>query len=113
MIADRQGVARSALANLLCERVGAGSVTVVGSREELARVLRRDPAELLVIDDRLVADGTHLLAGLGPVNGVPRTIVVGVDDDPAYAARARRLGAVAWVAKDRADEDLLQLLDPP
>jgi len=28
----------------------------------------------------------------------------GVDDDPAYAARAHRLGAEAWIAKDRAED---------
>jgi hypothetical protein len=29
--------------------------------------------------------------------------VIGVDDDPAFPARARRIGAEAWVPKDRAD----------
>jgi DNA-binding NarL/FixJ family response regulator len=40
-----------------------------------------------------------------------RVIVLGVDDDPAFAARATRLGAAAWVAKERADEDLPALLE--
>jgi hypothetical protein len=40
-----------------------------------------------------------------------RVIVLGVDDDPAFAARATRLGADAWVAKERADEDLPALLE--
>jgi hypothetical protein len=42
-----------------------------------------------------------------------RVIVVGVDDDPAFAARAHRLGAEAWVAKDRADDQLPALLEVP
>jgi hypothetical protein len=29
--------------------------------------------------------------------------VVGVDDDPGYAVRASRLGAVTWLPKERAD----------
>jgi DNA-binding NarL/FixJ family response regulator len=39
-----------------------------------------------------------------------RLVVIGVDDDPAYTARARRIGAEAWVPKDRADELLPELL---
>jgi DNA-binding NarL/FixJ family response regulator len=39
-------------------------------------------------------------------------VVLGVDDDPAYAVRAQRLGADVWIAKDRADEQLPALLVP-
>ena len=66
--------------------------------------------DVLILDDRLVRAGDHVLAGLGPQRGHVRVIVIGVDDDPAFAARARRLGADAWVAKDRADEELPALL---
>jgi DNA-binding NarL/FixJ family response regulator len=46
--------------------------------------------------------------------GAPvRVLVVGVDDDPAFAARARDLGADAWIAKDRADDELPALLTCP
>ena len=34
-----------------------------------------------------------------------------IDDDPAFAARARALGAEAWIAKDRADDTLPALLE--
>lgn len=106
VLADREGSARRALANLLREIVGVAFVTEVGTRADLARALRSAHADLVVIDDRLVADGQHVLAGMGPMDPAPRVIVVGVDDDPAFAARARRIGAAAWVAKDRADEEL-------
>ena len=49
---------------------------------------------------------SHVLAGTGPTRAPVRVIVVGVDDDPAFARARRRLGAEAWIAKDRADEDL-------
>jgi DNA-binding NarL/FixJ family response regulator len=111
VLADREGMARDALANLLSEIAGVERVVEVGIRSALGSALRHGGADVLVIDDRLVEDGRHLLAGLGPLHGTPRVIVVGVDDDPAYAARALRLGADAWVAKDRADDELPQLLD--
>ncbi len=111
VLADLDGMGRHALATLLEEQVGVAFVRAVGTRQELARSLRDDRPDVVVIDDRLVAAGDHLLAGLGPMRRAPRVIVVGVDDDPAFAARAYRLGASAWVAKDRADEDLVRHLE--
>jgi hypothetical protein len=61
-------------------------------------------ADVLLIDDRLIDSGFA-----GSVDGV-RIIVLGMTDDPAFAARARRLGAQAWVAKERAGEELPRLL---
>lgn len=111
VLADRDGLARRALATLLREQSGVVLVSEVGTRQELARSLRSDRPDVLILDDRLVEDGRHLLAGLGPMHSAPRVVVVGVDDDPAFAARADRLGAAAWVAKDRAYEDLVSYLE--
>lgn len=105
VLADVEGMARRTLASLLRE-MDSVLVREVGSGPELARALRAEWADVLIIDDRLI----DVLAGLGPDGGAARMIVVGVDDDPAYAARARQVGAEAWVAKDRAYEDLLGLL---
>jgi len=112
MLADREGAARQALAGLLRSTPGVVLAGEAGSREEIAGVIRRERPDVLVIDDRLI-DGSsvHVLAGTGPVPRVVRVIVVGVDDDPAFAARARRLGAEAWIAKDRADDHLPALLE--
>ncbi len=110
MLADREGSARGALAALLKGLDGVELVGESGGRRELAAALRRAQPDVLILDDRLVATGAHVLSGLGPQPGAMRVIVIGVDDDPAFAARARRLGADAWVAKDRADEELPSLL---
>jgi DNA-binding NarL/FixJ family response regulator len=113
MLADREGAARRALAALLR---GLPDVTLVAeatTREELAAALRRTHADVVVLDERLVEEaGRHILAGLGPIGHPVRVIVVGVDDDPAFAGRAQRLGAEAWLRKDYADEDLPRLLEP-
>ncbi len=110
ILADREGSARGALAALLNGLDGVELVGESGGRRELAAALRRAHPDVLILDDRLVTSGDHVLAGLGPQPGAVRVIVIGVDDDPAFAARARRLGADAWVAKDRADEELPSLL---
>ena len=113
VLADLDGVARDALASLLRELPDVLLLNEVGTRQALARALRHGRADVLVLDDRLVEDGYHVLADLGMMNAHPRVVVVGVDDDPAFAARAERLGAAAWVAKDRADEDLPGWLEHP
>jgi DNA-binding NarL/FixJ family response regulator len=110
LLADRAGSARRAVASTLSSVDGVVLAGEVGERDDLAGALRRTRSDVLVIDDRLLRDGDHVLAGLGLQDTGLRVVVLGVDDDPAFAARARRLGASAWVAKDRADEELPALL---
>ena len=69
-----------------------------GEEDELAAVVAELRPDVLVIDDTLLRDGNPL-----PADDGLRVLVVGVDDNPAFAARAERLGAAAWIAKERAD----------
>jgi two-component system response regulator NreC len=110
LLADREGAARHALAALLRGLPGIVLVGVATSMVDVTDAVRRHRPDVLVVDDRLLRDGIHALAGTGPSSAPVRVIVVGVDDDPAFARRAERLGAEAWIAKDRADEELPQLL---
>lgn len=104
LLADREGGARRALTRLLSDLDGVELVDTVGDRDQLASALRRTRPDVLVVDDRLLGDG------LGAHDDGLRILVLGVDDDPAFAQRAQRLGAEAWIAKDRADERLSALL---
>ena len=110
LLADREGVARHALAGLLQSLPGIVLVGIVASMEDITDVLRQERPHLVVVDDRLLSSRSHVLAGTGPTSDPVRVIVVGVDDDPAFAARAQRLGAEAWIAKERADDELPKLL---
>jgi DNA-binding NarL/FixJ family response regulator len=110
LLADRGGAVQRVVAGMLRDLGGVSLVGVVADREALAATLRRSRADVLVIDDRLLGDGAHVLDGLGPLPAVPRVLVLGVDADPAFAERARRLGADAWIPKDQADEQLGELL---
>lgn len=104
MLADLAGPGRVALATLLAEIPGVALVGEVGEPEALRSTISDARADLLVVDDRLVA---------GAANTAPRMIVVGADDNPGFAARAGRLGAIAWVPKERADSLLPVLLFDP
>jgi DNA-binding NarL/FixJ family response regulator len=103
VLADVQGSARAAVATVLEGLDGVEFLGAVGAWRDIAPELRPD---VLVIDDRLLTGVDDVLGAIGP----GRMIVVGVDDHPAYAERARRLGAEAWIAKDRADDGLFALL---
>jgi DNA-binding NarL/FixJ family response regulator len=106
LLADIPGAAERAIAALLRSLPGVVLVAEVGSADELARERPRSAPDVVVIDDRLLATaGAHLDGPDVPV------IVVGLDDDPSFASRARRLGATAWIPKEHADEQLPGALD--
>ena len=90
MLIDRPGFSRDVVSDLLESLPDTCLVT-------------EDP-DVLVVDDRRFADGVALMHG-----GVP-TIVLGADDDPGYAQRARRHGASRWVLKDSVASELPPLL---
>jgi DNA-binding NarL/FixJ family response regulator len=106
LFADVSGAGRRAIAALLRSMPGVVLVAEAGTTDELARESRRTAPDAIVIDDRLLA-----APGLGPRDADVPVIVVGLDDDPSFARRARRLGALAWIAKERADELLPEALD--
>ena len=108
LLADEPGVSRSALARVLAATPGVELVRVMAGGRALHDAVTRLRPDVLVIDDRLLRHSHRLpcVAGL-------RVIVVGVDDDPAYAARAVDQGAVTWLPKERADLLIPALFDPP
>lgn len=104
VLADLPGPGRTALAALIAHTPGAVLVGEVDDAEALAASVHENDAEVVVVDDRL-------LAGTEP--GRTRMIVVGADDNPGFAIRAERLGALAWIPKERADSLLPLLLLHP
>jgi DNA-binding NarL/FixJ family response regulator len=105
VLADRPGPGRRAVAGLLGKLDGVVLADVAGDWEELAVAMGRCRPDVLVIDDRLLRG--HRIEELAADT---RLLVLGVDVDPGFAARALRLGAEAWIPKDRADEQLPTLL---
>jgi DNA-binding NarL/FixJ family response regulator len=106
LFADVAGAGRRAVATLLRSLPGVVLVAEAGSIEELSREQRRAGIDVIVIDDRLLG-----AAALAPRDADVPVIVMGLDDDPSFARRARRLGAADWIAKERADELLPPALE--
>jgi DNA-binding NarL/FixJ family response regulator len=107
LLLDVAGFARTALADLVRATPGVELVGEAGADELESALLEADP-DVLLVDDRLLA-----AAPLDTHVDPRRLIVLGVDDDPGYAARAQRAGAEAWIPKDRADSLLPLLLTEP
>jgi DNA-binding NarL/FixJ family response regulator len=104
VIGDLPGIARTALTTLIDDAPGLAVVGLAASLVELADKAAAVRADVVLLDDRL-------LRGALPSPGAfrARLVITGVDDAPAYAQRARRLGASQWVRKDLADELLAAL----
>jgi DNA-binding NarL/FixJ family response regulator len=98
LLADQPGFSRDALAVLVATTPGMELAGVVADPRQLREALARLAPDVLIIDDRLLQDLDWL-----PGGPRLRVIVVGVDDDPGYALRASRLGAITWLPKERAD----------
>ena len=98
MLIDRPGLAHDALASVLDDVAGVVRLRPGGDQDDTV------PPDVIVVDDRLLQSGSALAVMTGA-----QLIVVGVDDHPGFAARARRFGA-DWVAKEHAASLLPALL---
>ncbi|MCL2768707.1 MAG: response regulator transcription factor [Solirubrobacterales bacterium] len=105
VVVDRHALMRRSLRLLLeSER----DVEVVAEAHDLTRAVRRARdrrPRVLVLD--LAPSSTSSLRSLR--ERLPRTqiVVVTMEESPAFAQRALAAGALGFVAKDRADTDLL------
>ena len=106
-LGDKLAIGRAALAMLISETPGLALLAQAATVEELRAVIRDTGPDVVVVDDRLLQYEALTADDFGA-----RLVVIGVDDDPAYLARARRIGAAAWVPKDCADALLPAVLRP-
>jgi DNA-binding NarL/FixJ family response regulator len=110
ILADPHPVARAALTALLLQDGGLEVIAAADLAEALRAVARRG-APILIVSRRLLDLGADGMRLPGPLPLHTQTIVVGLEDDPAFAVDARRAGAAAYVLKDRADRDLRPAID--
>jgi two-component system, NarL family, response regulator NreC len=110
VLAEPHPVARAALTALLSED-GTIEVVPASRMDEAMREVARRAAPILIVSRRLLDFGTEGMRLPGPLPPGTRTIVVGLENDPAFATDARRSGAAAYVVKDRADRELRAAID--
>jgi DNA-binding NarL/FixJ family response regulator len=116
VLADPHPIARAALGSLLAEDGHLEIVETADLDEGLLAVARRG-APILIVSRRLLDRGAEGLRLPAALPAGTQTIVIGLEDDRAFARDARRAGAAAYVVKDRADRELREqvdaLLHPP
>jgi two-component system response regulator NreC len=111
LLADDHTLMRHSLRKLLDDEK---NIEVVAEASELPRVLpeiRRHRAQVLVLDlGMLGGSSRELLARMREL--APRTeiVVVSMHQNPAFAEWALSAGAVGFVMKDFAEEDLAQAI---
>jgi two-component system response regulator NreC len=110
ILADPHPVARAALTALLLDDGGLDVTPAANLADALQAVARRS-APVLTVSRRLLDIGPEGMRLPGPLPPGTQTIVLGLEDDPAFAADALRAGAAAYVLKDRADRDLRPAID--
>jgi len=109
VLADDHAVVRSGLRLLLEAEPGFEVVAEAATAEDALRYVRAHRPSVLVLD--LNMPGRPSLEVLPEVRGaVPGTgvVVLTMQEDPAFAREALRAGALGYVLKEAADEELLQ-----
>jgi DNA-binding NarL/FixJ family response regulator len=110
VLAEPHPIARQALSTLLQEDGELGVVATADLAGALRAVAEHRPP-VLIVALSLLEGGPDGLNPLGPLPAITGTIVLGLQDDPAFGRDARRAGAAAYVVKDRADSELLAQVD--
>lgn len=110
ILADPHPVARAALTALLLEDGGLDVFPAADLAEALRAVARRG-APVMIVSRRLLEIGPEGLRLPEPIPARTRTIVLGLEAEPAFADDALRAGASAYVVKDRADTELRAVID--
>ena len=109
VIADHHVLVRHGLRMLINDEDGLRVVAEAGTVPDAERLTREHRPSVLVLD--LNMPGGSSLAAIPRLrDDAPGTsiVVLTMHDDPAFARQALRSGALGFVLKDAADEDLVR-----
>lgn len=108
VLADDHVVVRSGLRMLLEAEPGFEVVAEAGDAESAARYVRGHKPTVLMLDLNMPGEPS-LQAIPGILSDSPETavVVLTMQDDPAFAREAMRAGAIGYVLKEAADDELV------
>ncbi len=109
VLADDHTVVRSALRLLLESEPGFEVVAEAGDVEGAVRYVRGHKPRVLILDLNMPG-GSSLAAIPDVADACPdtRTVVLTMQDDPAFAREALQAGALGYVLKEAADAQLVE-----
>jgi len=109
VIADDHAVVRSGLRMLLDSQEGLEVVAVAGDVPTALQVIRAHRPTVAVLDLNMPGgSGLEAIPALRESTPETAIVVLTMQDDPAFARQALRGGALGFVLKEAADEELLE-----
>jgi two-component system response regulator NreC len=108
ILADDHPVVRRGLCQLLQDEGEFDVVAQAGSVEEAIRCVGTHRPDVLVLDLNMPGRSSlDAITELRTEHPGTQVVILTMQDEPAYARRALRDGALAYVLKDAADEELV------
>ena len=108
LIIDDHPIVRKGIRQLLEERSGPVSVEEAGSAAEGVKKFREGDYELVLLDINLPGrGGLDLIEDLKKIKSNVRVLVVSMYPEEQYAIRALKSGAMGYLTKDSAPDELL------
>ncbi|MEW5825603.1 MAG: response regulator transcription factor [Candidatus Bipolaricaulota bacterium] len=109
-LADDHALVRAGLRGLLAD-AGFDVVGEAGDGRELLRVVRATKPDVALVDVSMpLLDGLEAARRVARLSPSTRVVILTMHDDEAFAARAARVGAAGFVAKDAAADRLAEVV---
>ena len=109
VIADDHTVVRHGLRMLIDNEDGLQVIAEAGTVPDAERLTRAHRPTVLVLD--LNMPGGSSLEAIARLKDETAVVVLTMQDDPAYARQALQAGALGFVLKEAADEELLEAVE--
>jgi len=110
VLVDDHKMVRHALAQLLDDQPGIEVVGQAGDGFEAARAVAEHRPDVLVLDYTIPGGSMPLIEALSKESESPRIVVLTVHESIHYAVRVLEAGALAYVVKSEATEELVAAL---
>ncbi|HEY3021842.1 MAG TPA: response regulator transcription factor [Solirubrobacteraceae bacterium] len=112
VLADDHAVVRSGLKLLLESEEGFEVVAIAGNAEDALRYVRGHKPDVLVLDLNMpgARRSLDIIPEVADASPGTRVVVLTMQEDPAFARQALRGGAMGYVLKEAADEELVQAI---
>src|SRR3954452_25602996 len=112
VLADDHAVVRSGLKLLLESEDDLEVVAIAGTAEDALRYVRGHKPDVLILDLNMPGERKSLdiIPEVGQASTGTRVVVLTMQEDPACARHALRAGALGYVLKAAADEELVNAL---
>jgi two-component system, NarL family, response regulator NreC len=109
VLADDHAVVRSALRMLLDAEADFEVVAEAGDVESALRYVRGHKPDVLILDLNMPGgSGLGAIPGVAEVSSATRVVVLTMQDEPAFAREALQAGALGYVLKEAADDQLVE-----